>query len=530
MKPITISILLLCTLGLSTLKAQNDIVINYKTFADMDSSITRKDVKDLKKADKIYFSSKDTYQSVLPTYLSLYKKTHDFSPLNWRIAISYLHSDKKHLSLTYLQTCDSTISPLYQFYLAKAYHFNSNYEAAKQNYEAFRDSLSSEYYNTFYKTFDLKKKQHPFDQIITDLITACEIGLKNTNDSINISFENFGIANESSHEIAPVLTPDNHLYFASDRLHEKYNTFQIYEIQLDSITHFGPVEISSAFPYVPEDNRIPLANDTINNGLLFQSMEKGGNIMIATKKGEKVKAKPYKKINSNYKEGTACYIGDSALVFSSTRDPRQEYSDLYITLKNEKNKWEKPIKIGGEINTAGEEEVITFYNGDLYYISNGPGSIGGFDIFKSTYQGNNQWDSIQNLGSPINTAENDLSFIPINDSSALYCGIRPDSKGGADLYKVTMLPYTTTDSLGNIVILKSSFVNNIEHDLFCLDSIFYNPDIINDPTSYDTKLDSLLNKNNTEDILKEMSDSLKTIDIDSSYIQILTDTLGTTIE
>lgn len=507
MKYRLLSLLLLCAFGISFLQAQNDITIDYKSYSAHDST-SRKDVKLLKKTDAIYFEEGSTYSQALPAYLTLYKKTPDFKPLSWRIAMCYFHSDHKEKSLSYLQACDTTMSPLYLFYLAKAYHFNNDYANAKLYYQNFQSSLSKRDHRLFYSTLGVKKRKHPFEDIMARLIAACDAGLQHNNDSIHYRFEPVAVINKPSNELSPLLFSDKKLYFASDRSHEKYNSMQVYEIKYDSAEFIGIPKISTRVPYVPKDSRIPLYEDTAQQALIYQSMEKGGDFLMAIQKKNRIKVKPLKSFNSNAREGTACLISDSVFIFSSTRDSKQKESDIYISQRKQSKRWAKPVKVNGKINTTGREEVINYYNGELYFISNGPASMGGFDIFRVAYLGNNQWGEVINLGAPINTADNDMSYLPIDATTAIYCGVRPEGEGGTDIYKVVICPSVSIEASTDSSALDTAFMTKIKHELLMLEHLYTDPALIGDYDHYNEKLDSLLNEELMLELENELRDSL----------------------
>lgn len=537
MKCRLLSLLLLCSFGINTLQAQNDIPIDYKSYAAHDST-SRKEVKQLKKTDAVYFEEGNTYSQALPGYLSLYKKTPDFKPLNWRIAMCYFHTDHKEKALPYLLACDTTMSPLYPFYLAKAYHFNNDFEKAKIYYQDFQQSFAKTYHRLFYSTFEVKKRQYPFDVVMNQLIAACETGLQNSNDAICYTFENIAVVNKASNELAPLLFSNKKLYFASDRKHDKHTTMQVYEIKYDSSEFIGAPEISTRVPYAPEDSRIPLCEDSAQNTLIYQSMENGGDFLLAIKKKNKIKVKPFKELNSRAREGSACFMGDSTIIFSSTRDKKHDESELYISQKNTKGKWQKPAKVSGNINTSGREEVITYNKGELYFISNGPASMGGFDIFKVAYLGNKQWGEVKNLGAPINTADNDMSYIPLDSTTALYCGVRPEGEGGTDLYKVIISPIRNTTDSTVLSDIDTAFMVKMKRELQRLDSLYSAPDLIDNYDDYNTRLDSLLREDlmegdstKSKNTIESLIDSLQTQHYDTlkSINRVLSDSITSTL-
>ena len=73
-------------------------------------------------------------------------------------------------------------------------------------------------------------------------------------------------------------------------------------------------------------------------------------------------------------------------------------------------------------------------NGDcLYFISDMPGGFGGFDIYKTCFK-NNQWEKPLNLGNQINTPGNEISPFVVGDSILYFASDKHGSRGGKDLF------------------------------------------------------------------------------------------------
>lgn len=90
-------------------------------------------------------------------------------------------------------------------------------------------------------------------------------------------------------------------------------------------------------------------------------------------------------------------------------------NDLNIYLKNKQlNKWGQAIALPDVINTEGNENYPYVLSDGitLYYASDGNGSIGGYDIFVTRYNTNN--DSYlmpDNVGMPFNSPFNDYMYV-----------------------------------------------------------------------------------------------------------------------
>lgn len=496
------------------LSAQKDVEIDYKALSKL-PDFSKADVKKVKEADKIYFGdSKHSYKEALAIYLEVYSEFLGHDPLDWRMAICYLHSEDKAAAINHILRCDESVSNLYYFYLGKAYHFDGQFEKAKDSYGQFAEEFAEDDYKMFFATFEVKAKDYEFAEVMQDLQNACDVGINTTIDTINIEFENIKVINSVKDELYPILHPDGALVYSSNKStvpKVETSNFKIYDAACDTMLIIGFPKLSNKYPQDEEDNLIALPYYEYAEGLLYQSMKSdGGDVMMTYKKGSKIKGDAIPKINSSSKEGAACFVGDGIIVFSSDRASKENMNDLYITFKSSAGKWSKPVAVGGSINTSANEEVVTYYNEELYYISNSIGGIGGYDIYKVPYLGENNWGQIKNLGYPINTADNDLGYFPVDDYNAFYSGVRPGGVGGVDIYKVMF------DSL--------SIIDTTIVDTLTVDSV--NLDIMQEDTMLSVS-DSIVVDSLVVDsiplILEEDSLPILTEPLDSSALELIID-------
>ena len=96
--------------------------------------------------------------------------------------------------------------------------------------------------------------------------------------------------------------------------------------------------------------------------------------------------------------------GGERLFFVSDQPGGIGGTDIYYVNKREDGSWDATVNAGVSINTAANELFPTFYEGNLYFSSNGHEGLGGLDIytFKST--------GVENLGKPVNSEKDDLVF------------------------------------------------------------------------------------------------------------------------
>jgi len=154
-----------------------------------------------------------------------------------------------------------------------------------------------------------------------------------------------------------------------------------------------------------------------------------------------------------------------SLLFGSNRSGGYGGDDLWITKRATINDaWGTPENLGSTINSSNNEmdPALSADGLQLYFCSqNRPGGYGSFDIFVSTRASlNDDWEPPVNLGPPINTSYADYSPNMSADGLTLFfCSERPDGYGDADLW-VTRRP-TTNDDWGEPINLGPT-VNSLD--------------------------------------------------------------------
>ncbi|TKC10062.1 hypothetical protein FA048_07585 [Pedobacter polaris] len=130
------------------------------------------------------------------------------------------------------------------------------------------------------------------------------------------------------------------------------------------------------------------------------------------------------KINTpNYNEGAQSISPDGKYLFFTgcNRPDGLGRCDIYVSRK-EGNEWGKTINLGRAINSEFWESQpsISPDGSTLYFVSNRPGGIGGYDIWKSTLTNEGQWTAPINLGPEINTIYDENTPFIHADGKTLY--------------------------------------------------------------------------------------------------------------
>ncbi len=160
--------------------------------------------------------------------------------------------------------------------------------------------------------------------------------------------------------------------------------------------------------------------------------------------GGKVVVKPDEfktKLDVKKKESSIIHIGDNPkmVVFSSYGNDEKTGKDIFKVVKLPNGEWSSP-SVFPDVNTKFDDDY-PFLHPDgktLYFSSKGYNSMGGYDIFKSTFdQSTGKWSFPENLDFPINTPDDDILFISdIDNELAYFASSRASKQGELTVYKV----------------------------------------------------------------------------------------------
>jgi len=389
-----------------------------------------------------YFLLFEDYSDALPYYLQLYKTYPENHNIAFRIGLCYLNiPGQKNLSVEYLEKAARNTSATYKegslkqttapyeawFFLGNAYRINYQFEQAREAFTTYRETLLPD--DTENMLF------------IDHQINVCTYARELMKNPVSFTEENLGeIFNDSYTNYNPVVSLDgNSIAFMS--------SLKFYDAVFFSRKEKGmwtsPVNItpdiqSDGDLYISfltaDGNTMYLSKDDDNNSDLYKSTFDGVKWSTAVLLGNNINTKGW--------ESHAVVSSDGEmLIFTSDRPGGQGGLDLYASYLNNDGTWGNPVNLGPEVNTPFNEDrpFITENGQSLFFTSQGHFNMGGFDLFKSGKQQNGQWGKPVNLGYPLNSPDDDVFFLPVNNGKAGYMSLyRPDKGfGNADLYLVT---------------------------------------------------------------------------------------------
>jgi hypothetical protein len=101
------------------------------------------------------------------------------------------------------------------------------------------------------------------------------------------------------------------------------------------------------------------------------------------------------------------------VIFSMKNDKNGDW-DLY-RMERLLDGWSDVSAVKGDVNLSSNEKYPFLHTDGvtLYFSSNRPGGLGGYDIYKATYNSDSrQFENVVNMGIPFNSPRDDFFFIP----------------------------------------------------------------------------------------------------------------------
>lgn len=373
-------------------------------------------------------------------------KAHAFNPnngrLNYLIGQALLQTVDYPQAVEYLERALSLNhpDPEVYFFLGEAYHLNKNFQKAIEYYAAFRQQLLPQ---------ELALRR----EIIDKRVAQCQNGIALRASPARVYIDNLGSGINSMYDdYSPRLLPgDEHMYFTSRRpLESKASIdrvdYKYFENILIAEKNDGQWQVTGhAGSTLNRRNHSAVAAISPDGlTMIVYNGGRGGDLFIAEFKKDRW-SKPSRLgngINSRHQETSAALSADgTTLYFISDRPGGYGGKDIWYTTKDRRGRWHEPLNLGPVINTEYDEEglYLTPDGETLYFSSKGHNSMGGYDIFSTTYA-NGRWDEPHNLGYPINSPSNDLFFRPTaNGEAAYFSSLRAGGLGGSDMYMVTFM-------------------------------------------------------------------------------------------
>jgi len=351
--------------------------------------------------------------------------------------------------------------------LGDTYYFNSDYTNASIWYQKllnqFPDEIEPEYYYRAAQSLKSVGKYKESDQLLKDYIAKGGTGLviQQYKDDPNylkstvfksreFNLEKVAI-NTASSDFGAAFYMDNKLVYASatntqgtktsDWTNQPY--LDLFMADRDSLGGLSnPVALGgdintpyheASATFTKDGNTVYFTRNNFLDGKKGKDKNKTIRLKLykATKTGENtwtnVVELPFN--SNNYSVAHPALSPDGKkLYFSSDMPGTMGMSDLWYVDVLGNDSYGEPVNLGPEINTSARESFpfISDKN-NLYFSSDGRSGLGGYDIFVTPLDKEGKPGSITNLGSPSNSAQDDIGFI-IDEESRI--GYLTSNRGG----------------------------------------------------------------------------------------------------
>lgn len=479
------------------LRPQDNVEFSYENFRN-GKDLKRVYTKYVKKGDKFYYNFDRGYLVAIEYYLMAYEKHPNSALLNYKIANCYLHTLHKFKALPYA---------LKALQLNPTVTFDINYVVGQAYQQMVEFDKAIEHYNKFKSTYSRNNDTMLF---VNKRIKECNYGIGLVKDTV-YEVANMGpqINSEYAEYVSLIMTNKSYMIITSRRPHYKPDTtntkkrikgeklsgydFDYYEDIFK--TDYNRSDSTWTYPY-----RLNYSSGTGFGGhqasvnVAFDGLtiftykgKNGGDLFSATiENGKWTKNEPLKGINSKYREDhVALSLDNQTAYFVSDRPGGLGGKDIWMTTKINDADWGEPINLGAPVNSEYNEDGV-FIHPDgktLYFSSKGHNTMGGYDVFETTFE-DNKWTTPVNLGSRVNSPDDDVFFILTADGkSAYFSSVKQGGYGMQDIYSI--IPFVKKKKKPTNVVADSNVVvdMNIVGDSNVVVGILeFNPNIVDKDT------------------------------------------------
>lgn len=377
-----------------------------------------------------YYFFKENFTKSLELYNLLmedYPKNHY---IQYHSFVAYHLSDGRGSDMSALKEYEENegiTDKFYNYWLGRIHFSRYEFDLAVQHFQAFLDM-------DIYRTNEIKKESE-------SRLNQAKRALEFYSQPNDFEIEPMGAPINSEYaDISPVFySGHNELLLVSSRpAGLNVDEYQVF-YSLKSGDSFSPPRVLRNLGILSENNtKIEVVNN--DNRLFMYKDDNGGDLYYS---------EPLSSGWSNPREFSSdlrdhlieshFYINDDETVIYFSSQGENGKLDIYqSTLDPTINSWSSPMPVLGGINSDyNEDHPFLSHDGkELYFSSDRPESIGGYDIFRSVADpATGLWGTPENIGYPTNSIDDEINFQLNEDNiSGFLSSNRLHGEGDFDIY------------------------------------------------------------------------------------------------
>lgn len=389
-----------------------------------------------KKADKLF--DKAQYYKAIPKYKKASKTSDVLAKQESliRLADCYrLLKDYKNAEIYYKQAIElGNVKSEVKYEYGYVLKTNNNYTAAMNNFMAYIDEKPNDkraeyaikscqeikYWQTKPQEYEVKN----LEDINSKYAEFCPIVLNDKLVYVGEKQNDYVEYTTNGLNGAPYLN----VFYKTLGEKSSKKTKQLSK-KINTNYHDGPVSFSSdgTTMFLTRVNYVASKRnkDFVNRAKLYISKGKDKNWD---------KPQPFAYNSDDYSCGHASLSADGTMLYFSSDMPGGfGGKDIWMCKKNGET-WDKPVNLGVDINTSGDE-MFPFIRKDnlLFFSSDGLPGFGGLDVF-SAKMVEGKWLLNRNEGLLLNSSTDDFGVYFLNDSIGYFSSNREGGKGSDDIY------------------------------------------------------------------------------------------------
>ena len=304
--------------------------------------------------------------------------------------------------------------------LSQYYVFLEDNENSKIAQNAVKSCQEIKYWESKPKEYEIKN----IESINTKRSEFCPVIINNKLIFVAEKINDIVDFEKSSTNNQPYLN-----IFSSEIKNNEIKKSKLISKKVNSSFHDGPItftENAKLAAYTRVNYIVNKKNKSFVNRAKIYFSEVDGNSYS--------KPKPFVYNSDDYSCAHPSLNADGTLLFFSSDMPGAiGGQDIWVCKKNG-DTWDKPVNLGFDINTSGDEVFPTIKkDGMLYFSSNGLPGFGDLDIF-SAKQRDSRWILNRNEGLYLNSKSDDFGITFLNDTIGYFSSNREGGKGSDDIY------------------------------------------------------------------------------------------------